>query len=388
MKEKLLFALFIACCAGCWGGGTAQEDSSKGGISIDKGAPYLLLVSYQTPKFADLGEVEIDALDKSPYDGNAVRLNEPVDLEVPSLAAFNERIDFINNNAEKRFWPWVFVNRIVVPAKADADKRTAEYYRKVNTIELNEIGVPLEDFLGTFRVALKIAKETNSPGIVLDLEFFNNYDCYSISYVSTRKKIPPADVIAMLTGIGGRLSAIMAEEYQDAVVWFLTTGLSVPDFEAASGGQFYYIAPAYIVLGMVEGAKKRGLWAKFVDGDKTSIGLHSKDLMDLETKINRREKAVAKVMGKYNDILLPGAVVAPWHDLGLLKGWIKQGVGEKTFYNNISDFSSTFDCLLSSYPYVWIYASSDAGYNPYNPAVAQLYNNELAKTKMKFWHRK
>lgn len=373
---------------GCGGGGTAKEDNSKGGVSISTGAPYLLLVSYQTPRFAELGEVEIDALEKSPYDGTAVRLNEPVDLEVPSFSGFKERIDFLNDNSEKRFWPWVFANRIVAPAKANSDKAAAEYYKKANTIELNEIGAPMSDFLSTFRVALKIAKETNSPGIVLDLEFFNNYDCYSISYVSTRKKIPPADVTAMLAGIGDRMAAVMAEEYQDVVVWFLTTGLSVPDFEVTSGGQFYYIAPAYIVLGMVEGAKKRGLWARFVDGDKTSIGLYSKDLMDLETKINRRERAVAPVMSKYTDILLPGAAVAPWHDLGLIKGWIKQGVGEKTFYNDISDFGSTFDCLLSAYPYVWIYASSDAGYNPYNPDIAQLYNNELVKTKMKFWHRK
>ena len=44
----------------------------------------------------------------------------------------------------------------------------------------------------------------------------------------------------------------------------------------------------------------------------------------------------------------------------------------------MDDFAPLVDELLANYAWVWIYAASAVGYDPYDPEVAKPYNRMLA----------
>ena len=185
--------------------------------------PYLLLVTFYTAELGDFGTDKMNAIVSSPYNGVAVPLIGAYDTGKHTAEDFAPSVKRLKDGARKDVWPWVFFNRFVGSkegARSLSPDSGNAYFRAISGMDIyNEAGA-LGDFYGIWKTSLAIARETGSPGIVVDPEAYNNYETYKVSYISEETGIPENEVKKRLAEIGRELARIADETYpgRDPVV--------------------------------------------------------------------------------------------------------------------------------------------------------------------------
>ena len=79
---------------------------------------------------------------------------------------------------------------------------------------------------------LRLAKETGVPGIVCDLEFYNNYKAYDLAELARMTSMPQQEVVNALRQLGARMAEIATAEYSAR-----RSGSSSPASPVPSTGQ-------------------------------------------------------------------------------------------------------------------------------------------------------
>lgn len=338
--------------------------------------PYLLLVTFFSGNLTNFNLTKIQAINASPYQGVAVPVCGPYDTGTISAKDFAKAIKRLKENSGKHVWPWVFLNRIIGyenQAPAHSTSANQPYYRNIQGMALAQGSKPLEDFYGIWKLALKSAKEMGAPGIILDIEPYNNYRSNRLPYLVQKMHMTKPVLIARLRQIGAHLCDETDRIYPGAVIWCLYTGVGSPLRGELPFTQEYRPG-TYIIFGMLKEAAKKDSKMVLVSGGEMSLGYCNIDLQDLKTRIVRRQKIFAPLLARFPQLKL-GGTIAPWRDINYRKKWMLKFKGcANSKLKTAEDFRPLLKELLASYPYVWVYAAGAAHYNPFDKSTAKIYN--------------
>jgi hypothetical protein len=155
--------------------------SASTSITDRMGDHYLMLVN--TAMANQLDVPKMAQFDRSPYDGLAVSFAGAYDPSpVLTLAPMQTQIASWKKSTRKDIWPWVYLNRMIGANDAEGNPLTkVPYFQRFQGLDLDGKAGAQNDFLENWRNALRLAKQTGVPGIVCDLEFYNNYKAYDLA---------------------------------------------------------------------------------------------------------------------------------------------------------------------------------------------------------------
>jgi hypothetical protein len=342
----------------CW---VQAEEASK----LPEGRPYLLLVTF----FDSEGEGRLATFDRSPYDGVAVPLVDAYDTGAPpNLQQVQEKFMALYRQTHKHLWPWVFVNRMVGSEGANPQSNKPEFQR-IKALDLDGSTGAQEAFLELWRIALRQARATKVPGMVLDMEFYNNYRAYSIADVARERQRPLDEVEKQLHQIGERMARIAGQEYPDAKIWILNTGLSSSNgLLKAEGNQS---TRSYLGRGLLDGSRRRHLGLVIIDGGEDILGYCHPSANALREAIQSRLQAYTPVVRAYYGTLQLGGTIALWRDAESRLDWLREGDCAITDVQKPEDFSPYLKLLFEDYQFVWVYAPTVGRYDPFDPASSE-----------------
>jgi len=211
------------------------------------GSHYLMLVNSAVA--IQMDAPKMTEFDRSPYDGLAVSFADAYDTSpVLSLAPMQAQIASWKNSTTKDIWPWVYLNRMIGANDAEGNPYTkVPYFQRFQGLDLDGKAGAQNDFLENWRNALRLAKVTGVPGIVCDLEFYNNYKAYDLAELARMTAKPQEDVLNLLRQVGARMADIAAAEYPGATLWFLFTGYTRTNYRVIEGRSYYcllYTSPS------------------------------------------------------------------------------------------------------------------------------------------------
>ena len=344
---------------------------------------YLKLITFYTGTIAQATEEKFRVLNESAYTGVAIPLSSSYDTDpVPPYESFAPQAAMLRRVLTIDPWPWVVLNRFI-GARPDGDghasahAQNVDYFRRVKGLDLDNKAGNRADMLTLWRHGVRLAKEWNSPGIMIDLEAYNNYRAYNTAWVAEERGETLDAVITQCEMVEEDLARIIEEEYPQCVVWSLFSRLEssvrVPGREAP-----ILTTPSYITLGLLKYAKANHVPLKYVCGGETTPGYCNRSVGVLKQNIAERDRAMAAYLEQFPDHLFLGGTISPFHDYGIATGFIQTGY-EGSDFETIEDFEPMFKTLFDAYDYVWIYASSAAKTLPYQPANSQLYGRVLRK---------
>ena len=199
------------------GAAQRQTERSKaaGGASPSESGfrsdPYLMLVN--TAMARQMDAPNIAQFDHSPYDALAVSFVPAYDTShVPSTATMQASIAGWKKSTRKDIWPWVYLNRMVGANDVERNPLTqVAYFQRFQGLDLDGKAGAQKDFLENWRNALRVARETAVPGIVCDLEFYNNYQAYDVAELARMTSLAQPDALNSLRKLGARMADIAAE---------------------------------------------------------------------------------------------------------------------------------------------------------------------------------
>ena len=322
---------------------------------------YLLLVSFaiQSPQL--ISEDIKTSIKASPFDGIAVPYVSAYHADVVDVNEINDSFDHLSRELDKEIWPWVFLNRIV-GYDPDVKGKFKPKKLKFSSLEGMEI-LPTQktarDFLMQWENALLVAKKTASPGIVLDLEPYNNKQAYRISYLADKMNMSAENIREHLHSFGQSMAEIASKTYPTAKVHLLFSGLT----SKKSFGilQWEKRSVSYIVEGMLDYNQAHKKSVSYISGGELTIGYCNLDLEHLRKKISAREKKFMKFKTKYAGLEL-SAPVAPWLSIDTRSGWMTRGNCGKSGLKTITDIAPIFNEINNSYKYMWIYLAGHSGF--------------------------
>jgi hypothetical protein len=324
---------------------------------------------YSPPKsfHADLDQV-VTALNASPYRGVAVPLVRDEDTCSHQFADFQPAIDRIKKQlaSGKDVWPWIFLDRIigydVDAGSAHAGQEVLPYYQRIKGMDVTGQSQARNDFYLLFRYGLRAAKQLGSPGIVLDMEAYNNYRSQGLPALSRYTGQQEDTLKNKLQAMGSDLAGIAAQEYPNAVIWIYWTGLT--DVYVPSQKDPSYRAQSYIVRGLLNAANSRGLALRVVSGGELIGGYCQPSLKAMQETINERKRAFAPLQAQYPNLYLGGTLTL-WLTPQSRKGWLLKGKCGDAAGEDAHQLKDMVAELNKSYAYVWIYANGASDYNPY-----------------------
>ena len=356
--------------------------SSRPALPLPLGDHYLMLVNtaiasqMDTPKMAEF--------DRSPYDGLAVSFADAYDT-TPALPISPMKAQLANwkKSTAKEIWPWVYLNRMVGANDAEGNPDSkAPYFQRFQGLDLDAKAGAQNDFLENWRNALRFARETGVPGIVCDLEFYNNYKAYDLSELARMTAEPRQDVLHALRQLGARMAEIGAVEYPGATLWFLFTGFTRPDYRVIDG-QPYYFAATYIVEGLLDQIQRERLSLRVLSGGEVGLGYCHNSVDDLRRAIEKRAAAFAPILQKYNGILELAGTMTLWSDRSAKKNWVSQGACGTSSASTVEDLIPYMELLFRSYRYNWLYGSPNGGYFAFQSASAPRFNASIREAKLR-----
>jgi len=305
---------------------------------------YWLLVHFSPWRIANLDSKKLDIISELPYDGVAVQLANA--YQVYPVKVTKEKINLIKSyKIAPKIWPWVFLNWMIFPGKKDPNAHF-DFTGKKRQKSI---------FFTNLTEALKLAKEFNSPGIVLDLETYNNHKLYNLAYLSENSSLPVEQVKKQLLALGEEIGQYVVKFYPHAKIWLLCTNLGAKKERSIS----------YIVLGMLNFALREKCHFKVIDGGEASIKYCHDSFKSFKRVILIRDKREEKYLTQYSHLLLAG-VICPWENKADLKNWmLKNRFCKDAKMQTILDFKDFFMFLNRHYEYNWIYAAGAANYYPF-----------------------
>lgn len=338
--------------------------------------PYLLLVSFNTSSINNFGEDDIFRLEGSPYQGVAVRLAGVNNSKSLDMAAFREDVVRLKGLHGQHVWPWIFYNRIIGYEGENFKKDKYEAKRKfmpIKGIDLYNENGALKAFFEDWEVALKIAKELKSPGIIIDPETYNSQNASRVPHVAEKHGRTEEETKTRLKEIGRHLAEITNSIYPDAVLWFLFTGIGEDPLSKTAKRSAGLLGIKYVVIGFLEEGEARESTFKVVTGGSYMLGYCAESLDDLKGEIAERRSAYERPLENYRTLKL-GGTIAPWNDARVRKRYFARGECGKAAMQSIGDFFPLMKELGIAYEYLWVYAAKSLEYNPYSEKLSMPYH--------------
>jgi hypothetical protein len=346
-------------------------------------APYLMLLTFYSPQMSSLDQAVLESINDMPYHGVAVQLRGAYENRPVQEKDLDPIVMRINGNCRKHIWPWIYINRLVgydsESSHASAKARNKDFgntFKKIKGMDLFDENGALTDFFESWKVSLNIAKRSNSPGIVVDPEYYNNYKAGNLNYLAKQLGKSEEEIRERLEFIGTQLTDIADVQYPDAVIWFLFTSLGV--HKRIEGENRYENGIAYIVNGMLNQAKHKKSKIKIISGGEKTLGYCPRSLKALDAKIVFRQGTFSRLLHSHQTLQL-GGTIALWDTAESKTGYFARGACGASEVKNIKDFQPLLLKLFESYDYVWIYASAPF-YNPFDPVKSLPYTELLNET--------
>lgn len=344
---------------------------------------YLNLITFYSSGMWHNDNLEmLEVLNASAYAGVAVPLWGAYDTEpVEDFEDVQPKLDRARELSDIDLWPWVFSNRFIgIPEDArrhgSRTDEPPEYFQRIPILDLdNETGARA-DMMKMWRIAVRAARHWDAPGIVLDLEAYNNYPSYHVKYTAERRGESYATVIDKCEKVGEDLARIVEEEYPQCIIWTLFSRLDRPSTLPGCDSPVYPV-PGHISLGFLRYAKAHHLPCKYLCGGETSPGYYNRNLDALRDKIVSRDRDMAPMLQQFPDHFFLAGTISPYHDLSVATSWIKARAGDDPELKTIQDFEPMFRELFVAYQWNWIYASSAAKTLPYDPEHSEMYSEVL-----------
>jgi len=369
-------------CSAWWAlaTGVVVAFAVSAGAEVPERKPYLLLVSFYTPPLAGVTDEHLAFIRESAYDGVAIPIADAYDAaplaEIVQIAA---QLDSARVKSQMDLWPWFYLNRFVGRPEGRHDAgvqvgdRAADYFGRIRALDLDDRAGALSDMIGLWRLSLRSARASGSPGVVVDLELYNDYRCSNVTFVAKQRGETVEQVRERLREVGRDMGRIVAEEYPDAVLLALFTRLG----ETGSGGT----APTESELseGLLGFLAEKSVPARLLDGGEISPGYYNPGVDALRRRIAEREEHLRPFLEKYAGRFGLAGTIAPYHDSKILESWIADAAGTDPPFRSLEDFRPMLRELFARYRYVWIYAAKAAKANPYDPAIAPQYNRIFAE---------
>ncbi|MBU0610836.1 MAG: hypothetical protein KKI08_23355 [Armatimonadetes bacterium] len=343
---------------------------------------YLSLITFYTPNIMDATAEKLAVLNDSAYAGVAIPIFPGYNADpIPEYESFVPQMKMVRETLKIDPWPWVFGNRLIgrppdARGHSSGPKTDAEYFKAINIMALDDQTPARDDYLKQFRLAVRMAREWKSPGIVLDLEAYHNYQAYDVAYVAEKRGETVAQVIRGCEKIGEDMARICEAEYPECIVWSLFSHMLNPRHVSGYDGLVYY-TPSHIILGFLEYCKQHKLPTKYLCGGEDSPGYYNKNMAALQDRIAARYGLMAPVMERYPDHYFMAGTISPYHDHKILTSWIQNNAGDDPELKTIQDFQPMFRTLFEAYDWLWIYAASASRTEPYKPENSALYSGVL-----------
>jgi len=350
------------------------------GMPTRLGSHYLMLVNTAAPSRLDVHKLA--QFDRSPFDGLAVSFLDAYETSpVPTSAATDALVASWKGATTKDIWPWVYLNRMIGVNAADGNQDAkAPYFDRIRGVDLDGKAGAQKDFLENWRNALRAAKDTKVPGIVCDLEFYNNYDAYDVGDLARMTSLTRQDVVKLLKQLGTRMADTAADEYPGATLWFFFTGFTRPEYKVIEG-QPYYLAATYIVEGLLDEIQRRHLPLHVLSGGEVGLGYCHNSVEDLRQAIEKRATDFAPTLQRYIGILELAGTMTLWSDPQAKNGWVAKGACGTSSAATVEDLEPFLELLFRSYRYNWIYGSVNGGYYAFQPALAPRFDAAIARAK-------
>jgi hypothetical protein len=344
------------------------------------GDHYLLLVNTGMAKQMDAQKMA--QFDRSPYDGLAVSFLGAYDtFPVPSLASMQTQVASWKRSTGKDIWPWVYLNRMIGANDAQGNTLTkVPYFQRFQGLDLDGKAGAQNDFLENWRNALRLAKETGVPGIVCDLEFYNNYKAYDLAELARMTSRPQQDVANLLRQLGARMADVASAEYPGATLWFFFTGFTRSDYRVIEGRP-YYLAATYITQGLLDQIQQHNLALRVLSGGEVGLGYCHTSVDDLRQAIEKRSAAFAPLLQKYDGIVELAGTMTLWSDHSAKKNWVAQGACGASSAVTVEDLIPYMELLFRSYRYNWLYASPNGGYFAFQSTSAGRFDAAITEAK-------
>jgi hypothetical protein len=339
--------------------------------------PYLLLVSFATPQFSNLSDHHMKTIASSPYHGIAVRLSGVNDAGNHSYEGYSRQYNILKKYPDKKIWPWIFFNRFIGYEGTDYKKEKKEakrHFMQIKGMDIYDKTKDLEAFYLQWSAALKIAKSLNSPGIVVDVESYNNPKAYSVAYLAKLNNVSENEVVSQLLSIGRHLANLAQESYPASTLWFLFTGLDRLDKPEKDR----VLSVAYIVVGLLDEVRNKKYNLTVVSGGELSLNYCSNSIQDLNNKIDTRRANYSSLLHK-NPALRLGGTIAPWNDLDLARKRFIRKICPKATMARVGDFKPMLEKLMITYDYVWIYAATSMQFEPFDPLIAKPFHEIIGE---------
>ena len=365
-----------------------QKDPAKPAATASTSATdrlgdhYLMLVN--TAMANQMDAPKLAQFDRSPYDSLAVSFVNAYDTSpVPSLALMEAQIASWKESSTKQIWPWVYLNRMIGANDTEGNQLTkVPYFQRFQGLDLDGKAGAQNDFLESWRNALRLARETRVPGIVCDLEFYNNYKAYDVAQLARMTSKPQPDVLNLLRQVGARMADIAAAEYPGATLWFLFTGFTRPDYRVIEG-QPYYLAATYIAEGLLDQIQQHHLPLRVLSGGEVGLGYCHNSVDDLRQAIEKRAADFAPLLQKYKGILELAGTMTLWSDRPVKKNWVAQGACGTSLAASVEELIPFMEVLFRSYRYNWLYGSPNGGYFAFQSTSAPRFDAAIAQAKVR-----
>jgi hypothetical protein len=326
---------------------------------------YLMLVSFAL-RISNIQGDQVEALKNSPYDGIAViyvAAHGHAELDHGALIRQFQRVA---DQTGKPIWPWIFLNRIIgipVASGDSGEEKDKSYFARIKGWDLFGDQGELAAFLDIWRGSLRAARAAGAPGIVFDPELYNNRDTQKVSNLAEQMDKSEDEVKAGLQSLGAKLADITAQEYPDAVIMSLFSGLTRQPFDYAIH-DFDYRSYTYLTIGFLDRCKQKGYKLTLVSGGEIEMGYCYSNLKGMKKQIASQNHKYQPFLDEYPN-LRTGAPLCPWADADKKTSWLLTNSACKNSQAaQAEDFLPYVQELLHAFPYVWIYGATASDYNP------------------------
>jgi len=347
------------CAARMW---EATQRSSK--TTPDH---YLLLVN--TAVAFMMNEAKFRQFDQSPYDGLAVAFLHAYDTSaVPTVASMDSQMKEWKRYTRKDIWPWVYINRMLGMSADEKNSHSdVPYFRAISGIDLDDSLGAQADFLRIWRNSLAAARDSNMPGIVCDLEFYNYYREYDIGELAHKTSRTPREAAEGLKMIGVRMADVAAQEYPGATLWFLFTGFTHAGYKTYDNVG-YYPSPTYIAMGLLDEIALKRMHLKVLTGGEASLAYCHDTLEDFRSAITKRDSDLKLTLEKYKGVLEMAGTMTLWSDRAANQ------VCKTASAGSVEELQPYLELLFRSYRYNWIWGSADGNYLAFAPESAPRFD--------------
>jgi hypothetical protein len=341
---------------------------------------YLILVN--TAMARQMDAQKLAQFGRSPYDGLAVSFSDAYDVSlIPTPASMESQLAGWKKSTSKQIWPWVYLNRMIGANDAEGNGLTkVPYFQNFQGLDLDGKAGAQRDFLGNWGNGLRVARKTIVPGIVFDLEFYNNYKADDVAELARMTSLSKQETLQALKNLGARMADTAAAEYPSAIIWILFTGFTRPDYRIIDG-QHYFLAGTYIVEGLLDEIQQQHFELNVLSGGELGLGYCHNSIEDLRRAIDKRAAIFAPLLQKYKDILELAGTMTLWSDRSARKNWVAEGACGSSSAATVEDLTPYMELLFRSYRYNWIYGSPNGGYFAFNPVIAPRFDAAIMRAK-------